>query len=143
MQALLRKTSYKENMVCHHCHILYQVFPYLVSQTSFCSQECRWASRKGVPTWNKGIPADKDEKSHNWKGDSVGYSALHRWVRKKMGSANHCEDCGLDKIPKGKKRYFDWANISGQYKRSLEDWKQLCKKCHLSMDALARRKAKQ
>ncbi len=28
------------------------------------------------------------------------------------------------------KRYFNWANISQEYKRDIKDWKQLCKKCH-------------
>lgn len=75
-----------------------------------------------------------EEKSATWKGDKVGYDALHSWVNKNLGKANHCEECGLDKIPKGMKRYFDWANISKEYKRILTDWKQLCKKCHAIFD---------
>jgi hypothetical protein len=42
--------------------------------------------------------------------------------------------CGLDKIPDGKKRYFDWANISGEYLRDFSDWQQLCKLCHKAFD---------
>lgn len=37
-------------------------------------------------------------------------------------------------IPEGKKRYFQWANISGEYLRIVSDWKQLCVKCHKKFD---------
>lgn len=75
------------------------------------------------------------EGRHNlWKGNQVGYRALHAWLERVLGKANHCEECGLDKIPEGKKRYFQWANISGRYKRNLVDWLQLCIKCHLEFD---------
>jgi len=30
--------------------------------------------------------------------------------------------------------YFQWANISGHYLRIVEDWKRLCKKCHVRFD---------
>lgn len=74
------------------------------------------------------------EKNHAWKGDKVGYSALHNWIRKYLGKANHCEECGLAEIPSGKKRYFQWANLSRRYRRDLKDWKQLCIKCHVQYD---------
>lgn len=82
------------------------------------------------------------EKAPSWRGDSVGYGGLHIWVRKELGLANQCEDCGLSKIPEGKQRYFGWANISHEYKRELSDWKQLCVKCHMAYDA-QHRKVKQ
>lgn len=75
-----------------------------------------------------------EERAYQWKGEKVGYSALHKWVKMKLGKAHYCEDCGLDKIPLGKKRFFQWANISHQYKRAVEDWKQLCCKCHKAFD---------
>lgn len=74
------------------------------------------------------------ENNPSWKGDKVGYYGLHCWVRKQLGKANHCEECGLDKIPDGMKRYFQWANKSHKYKRDLKDWKQMCIKCHKQYD---------
>lgn len=71
---------------------------------------------------------------YNWKGEKVKYKTLHNWIRRHLGKANHCEDCGLDKIPKGRKTYFQWANISKKYKRDLKDFKQLCVKCHKIYD---------
>ena len=72
-----------------------------------------------------------------WKGKNVKYRALHMWVVNRLGKADHCEECNLDKIPEGRKRFFDWANISHKYLRDLTDWKQLCKKCHRLFDKMS------
>ena len=97
----------------------------------FCSHKCINIGRKQPKEWVEMIKkSTTGNKAWNWKGDKVGYRSLHTWIIRKLGKANHCKSCGLDKIPKGKKRYFDWANISQKYKRDITDWKQLCKKCH-------------
>ena len=71
---------------------------------------------------------------YSWKGKKVGYGALHEWIYKSMGRAMKCENCGIDKVPNGKKRWFHWANKSKQYKRDLNDWWQLCIQCHRKID---------
>lgn len=95
----------------------------------------KW-SRLGKEAWNKGkkLLYQTDRRHWKWKGNGVGYSGLHSWIRRKLGKASHCEECGLSKVPKGMARYFQWANVSGQYKRILTDWKQLCVKCHKAFD---------
>ncbi len=66
---------------------------------------------------------------HNWKGEKVSYRALHNWIVNNFGKANHCEHCGkLDA------KVYDWANISGEYKRDISDYIQLCRKCHIKFD---------
>lgn len=76
------------------------------------------------------------EKSPHWKGRDVGYVGLHRWVGIHFGKPLECEKCGLKGIPKGMKRYFEWANKSGTYKTRLrKDWVRLCIKCHNELDA--------
>ena len=80
--------------------------------------------------WQEG----EDEKSFAWKGDGVGYRGLHIWVGKHLGKPNKCSLCGLDEIPKGMKRYFQWANISRKYTRDLSDWIRLCVLCHKRYD---------
>lgn len=77
----------------------------------------------------------KEEKHPRWKGQNVGYRALHRWVEKILGKAKRCVLCGLIKKPNGMKRYFQWANISREYRRIPEDWMQLCVKCHKFYDS--------
>lgn len=71
-----------------------------------------------------------EERSSAWKGERVSYYGLHMWVRKNLGSAKMCEDCGKQ----GSGHSMHWANISKQYKRDLSDWKQLCPKCHAIFD---------
>ena len=74
------------------------------------------------------------EKNPSWKGNKVGYRALHHWVERNIGKVNYCEHCGLDKKPENKKRYFQWANKSHKYLRELTDWIRLCLKCHKKYD---------
>lgn len=74
------------------------------------------------------------EKHFAWKGDKVSYRCLHSWVQRELGRAKRCVFCGLSKIPKGMKRYFQWANKSGFYRRDLNDWIELCIPCHKEFD---------
>jgi len=66
----------------------------------------------------------RGEKNHLWKGDNAGYNAIHEWVRKNKPKPKLCPSC--KKIhPK------DLANISGKYKRNINDFEWLCRKCHM------------
>ena len=67
-------------------------------------------------------------KHHNWKGEKVGYIALHDWVSLHKGKPEKCEHCNN---PKGR---FEWANKSHEYKRDLDDWLRLCTSCHIKYD---------
>lgn len=69
------------------------------------------------------------EKSRRWKENDASYSAKHHWILKHYGKASKCEKCGS----KNCKRY-EWANISGEYKRDISDYMQLCPSCHRKMD---------
>lgn len=100
------------------------------------SQETRAkmsAAKKGITPINfaqflakaHATPKLTGEANPIWKGDSVGYSALHAWVRRKLGTPNLCGRCNTTTA----KRY-EWANISGEYKRDLSDWIRLCTSCH-------------
>ena len=83
---------------------------------------------KGMIPWNKGIAYMQDENHPNWKGDQVGYNAIHTWIQRKLGKPTMCEKCGKDGLSGHK---IHWANISGEYKRNFNDWKRLCSTCHL------------
>lgn len=67
---------------------------------------------------------------HRWRGDKISCEGKHMWVRRKFGKPNKCEN------PKCSKKYtkYNWANISGEYKRERWDWIQLCMSCHRKMD---------
>ncbi len=64
----------------------------------------------------------------NWKGDDVGYKCLHDWVRKYKTKPKNCQHCGKEK------KYLELANISGEYKRDINDYIYLCVRCHKIMD---------
>lgn len=64
-----------------------------------------------------------------WKGDKVGYHALHTWITRRLGSPSKCERCGTTTAKR-----FQWANISHKYKRDLGDWMRLCPSCHIRYD---------
>ena len=71
------------------------------------------------------------DKHYAWKGNEVGYTALHMWIYKMYGQPDTCEECGKSNL-KGK--FINWANISGNYLRGRDDWKRLCKSCHVKFD---------
>jgi hypothetical protein len=62
-----------------------------------------------------------------WKGDEVGYDALHAWVRRRLPKPKLCQRCNLVK-PR------DLANVTGNYTRDFENWQYLCRKCHMATD---------
>lgn len=70
-------------------------------------------------------------KHYLWAGNNVSYSGLHKWVQKELGKPHFCEFCGNRNL---KHTQYHWANISGNYKRILSDWRRLCVKCHSIFD---------
>lgn len=124
-----------KKIICKQCNMDFFDFP--SNDRKFCSKACKNQSqigkpalnkgRKGKKAWNKGISYHALEKHNLWKGDKVGYCALHRWVRKQLGIPTFCNN-NLNHISKR----FVWANISGEYKRDLNDWHSLCNSCNLT-----------
>lgn len=87
-----------------------------------------YAKKLGFGKWMKGRT---DEQNNAWKGDEVGYGALHDWIRSKKGTPIQCSNCGKkSKVP----QMIHWANVSGEYYRDLNDWIRLCAKCHKEHD---------
>lgn len=88
-------------------------------------------SKKDVVSPNKGkrFPSNSEEKNKNWKGDSVSYRSLHKWVRKYKKSINQCMFCGITSLNRS-----HMANVDHQYRRDVEDYIELCPKCHSHYD---------
>ena len=76
---------------------------------------------------NKG--KHNDEKNASWKGDNVGYRALHQWIRKHLREPKLCHFC--EQLKK-----LDLCNISGEYLRDINDWFYACRRCHIIYDHL-------
>ena len=85
---------------------------------------------KGItlpPEWSANISRSKiGPKNPQWRGDDVGYEALHEWVKRRI-DFSQCEMCGDEE-------HLDLANVSGMYKRDLSDWQVLCRRCHMQSD---------
>lgn len=77
----------------------------------------------------KGHTLSRGEKNARWTGDKVGYGGLHDWVSVRLGQPRECENCGTLEAKK-----YEWANLSGEYKRDLTDWARLCTSCHRMID---------
>lgn len=67
-----------------------------------------------------------------WAGDNVGYSGVHIWLTKNYGKASKC--MFKNTTCSGKSNVFQWANISKEYRRDVNDFIQLCRSCHAKYD---------
>jgi hypothetical protein len=83
--------------------------------------------KKKNQMWKKRETEMWAEKNPQWKGDKVGYEGLHSWVRRNKPKPEFCEICN-------KRKPYDLANISGEYKRDINDFKWGCRKCHMKSD---------
>lgn len=66
-------------------------------------------------------------KAYNWKGDKVGYNALHAWVARHKPKQKFCAICGWN-------FKLELSNISGEYKRDINDFQWVCRVCHRKYD---------
>lgn len=89
--------------------------------------------RKASPeTRAKMAEAHRGPRNHNWKGDSIGYSALHEWLARNFAKTGTCEECRFSDVSR-----TEWANISGEYRRDRADFRELCPRCHKLADIAA------
>ena len=66
-----------------------------------------------------------NDKNPAYKGEDAGYRAIHIWVEQRKGKASYCSNDITHKATR-----YHWANISGEYKRDLDDWHSLCPSCN-------------
>lgn len=92
---------------------------------SFAGKKHSKESREKIKTSNTG------KKSSQWLGHNIGYAAIHAWVRRHYGGADHCENPKCE----GKSILFEWALKKGEtYRRSRAAFVSLCRSCHRKMD---------
>lgn len=138
---------------CKVCHKKYEVIFCRRNKTKTCSKVCHnsmagklggkagkgvsrnlgakhpWLIDRNKTKWMKSFITGNSSKK--WKGDKVGYGALHAWIRNNYGQPKTCEHCLKDFSSNYK---IHWANKTGKYKRDREDWLRLCCKCHRLFD---------
>ena len=71
--------------------------------------------------------SNKGESNPAWKGDEAGYTAMHAWVWRHKERTGRCEECGRE-------RYTQFANLSGELRRDVNDYRELCVPCHRRLD---------
>lgn len=80
-----------------------------------------------IESKQKLIDSKLKENNPMWKGDKVCYGSLHDWIRWYKPKPKKCECCGREVR-------LDCANISGEYRRDVNDYEWLCRKCHMKKD---------
>lgn len=93
----------------------------------FCSKRCAYDNPSPNAGFQKGHPVyanteatrfKKGQTPHNkgkpspLKKENPGYDALHEWVERWRGKPKKCSNCLSTKD-----RFYDWANLSGEYIR--------------------------
>lgn len=113
---------------CEICNTKFYVQGFRVNDKMrgrFCSTKCQYITYKGKrrsPQTEFKPGEFAGDKHRLWKGDEVGYQALHRWINNHWDK-KECDNCGaVEKL--------QWSNIDGQYIRSRIHWQVLCNSCH-------------
>jgi len=91
------------------------------SSSTVYRRVCKFGMIRSISEANAG------NRNGMWKGDDVKRAQLHDWVRERKPKPKFCEDCG-ENPPK------DLANISQKYRRDINDFEWLCRKCHMVKD---------
>jgi len=125
------KRKLASNNLCKDCG---KIKSYRSIKSKYCilcntkGKRCPLIYLKRTKAWKKNISKAKlNEKNPMWKGDSVGLIALHGWIKRNKPKPQFCEDCKV-------KPPIDLANISQKYKRDINDFEWLCRKCHMVKD---------
>ncbi len=93
-----------------------------------CSSSCVKVSLKRQNVKSRSKSEYKlNDKNPQWKGEKAGYGAIHNYVKRRIKKERICNDCKREKP-------LDMANISQEYKREVEDWEWLCRRCHMKKD---------
>lgn len=77
-------------------------------------------------------------KRYRYKGIEYSYEYAHKWIHQNYGKATKCE---VQECPK-KSVNYEWSNVSREYKLERQDWKQLCRSCHVKYDITPETKEK-
>lgn len=93
-------------------------------------------SKEGEARRLASLPRGKN----HWNFDSnPSVVAIHKWLNRNYGRADHCENVTCE----GKGKKFDWALVKGKdYKRLRSVFKQLCRSCHVKYDMTPERRKK-
>jgi len=96
-----------------------------ISKVSIRCKSCSNKFRRGK--YHSNNSKKLSDNNPMWKGDKVGKSPLHRWISKRKAKPKFCEECNKNKP-------YELSNISGLYLRKIDDYRWLCRSCHMKYD---------
>lgn len=89
----------------------------------------RGKPKSDVALANMATSRKRGPQAWNWRGEDLGYYALHRYLRDHFPKSGVCSECG------GSTRRTEWALIRGRsYSRDIQDYRELCRECHMIYD---------
>ena len=73
--------------------------------------------------------AVRGARNPSWKGDAANSTTIHEWLRENFPKTGACEECDAEGPT-------DWAFLRhpAPHTRGREDYRELCRTCHLRYD---------
>jgi len=122
------KIIYYTSIRCASCATIFNFKKYGVSDETRKKISLARKGKKMPEHLKKKLSEERDSAGNpNWKGDKVGFKALHTWIKGHKLKPKFCEICKV-------KPPFELANLSGEYKRDINDFIWVCRKCHMEND---------
>lgn len=81
----------------------------------------------------KSYPNNRGENHRWWRGDDVGYSGIHKRIRKLLYRPELCQNC--NSAPS-----FEVICYTGIYNMDLDNWRWWCRGCHIKYGDSGRRR---
>jgi hypothetical protein len=112
-----------------------------------CAMHYERQRRNGTTDKPKGKPGARGAVNRHWKGDDVGYNAMHARVRTRLGSAREqrCVDCdgaasgwSYDHADPDEKTGLAMG-VERQFSTDITHYVPRCKRCHSLFDHAHRR----
>ena len=75
----------------------------------------------------------KCENNPMWKNYKSDFKNLHQWIHRRKPKPKNCQNCNKEY------KRLDLANISQEYRWDINDYKYLCRKCHMLEDGRLKR----
>ncbi len=137
-------TNNRVKTPCEQCSVIFykRKTEYENRTQHFCSRPCHVQYQRHNKPSEETRRKLSEAGKKTYKGELAGYTAIHKFIYAYHGKAMKCEnvECVYPRIATGNRKMmqkpsrYEWANISGEYKRDISDWMQLCPSCHRKRD---------
>lgn len=124
----MKTTRYKKGKKCIDCNK--KINNSAISRCKPCSNSLKQKGKLWSNSHRAKMAVYWKSRKKEFEKRKSSYAAIHLWIRKyykKKGKCEHCND-------KSKKRY-EWALIKGKkYNKNINNYVELCVRCHRIYD---------